>query len=62
MISGPLEAIGTDTLNRLIANGVAESRTLEYKRDLPNPKDKDSKREFLADVTSFANSQGGDLL
>ena len=62
MISGPLEAIGTDTLDRLIANGVAESRTLEYKRDLPNPKDKDGKREFLADVTSFANSQGGDLL
>lgn len=62
MISGPLEAIGTDTLDRLIANGVAESRTLEYKRDLPNPNDKDSKREFLADVTSFANSQGGDLL
>ncbi|WP_299192460.1 ATP-binding protein [uncultured Erythrobacter sp.] len=62
MISEPLEAIGTDTLDRLIANGVAENRTLEYKRDLPNPKDKDSKREFLADVTSFANSQGGDLL
>ena len=45
-----------------MANGVAERRTLEYKRELPSPIDKDRKREFLADVTSFANSQGGDLI
>lgn len=62
MIPGPLDAIDAAALERLMANGVAESRTLEYKRDLPNSKDKDSKREFLADVTSFANAQGGDLL
>lgn len=41
---------------------VPESRTLEYKRDLPDPKDRDSKREFLGDVTSFANAQGGDIV
>lgn len=62
MIPGSLEAIDAAALERLVSNGVAESRTLEYKRDLPNPKDKDSKREFLADITSFANAQGGDLL
>lgn len=62
MIPGPLEAIDANALDRLVTNGVAESRTLEYKRDLPNPNDKESKREFLADVTSFANSQGGDIL
>lgn len=62
MIAGPLESITAEALERLLANGVAESRTLEYKRDLPNSKDKDSKREFLADVTSFANAQGGDIL
>jgi len=49
-------------LERLVANDVSESRTLEYKRDLPDPKGKESKREFLADVASFANAQGGDLL
>lgn len=62
MIAGSIDAIDRPALYRLLANGVAESRTLEYKRDLPNPKDKDSKREFLADVSSFANAQGGDLL
>ncbi|WP_296617211.1 helix-turn-helix domain-containing protein [Sphingomonas sp.] len=62
MIQGPIDAVDRGALERLIANGVVESRTLEYKRDLPNPKDKDSKREFLADVTSFANAQGGDIL
>lgn len=62
MIPGPLDAVDKAALQRLFANGVGESRTLEYKRELPNSKDKDSKREFLADVTSFANAQGGDLL
>ena len=62
MIPGPIDAIDAAALERLIANGVSEGRTLEYKRDLPNPKDRDAKREFLADVTSFANAQGGDLL
>ena len=61
MIPGPVESIDAAALERLVANAVSESRTLEYKRELPNPKEKDSKREFLADVTSFANAQGGDL-
>lgn len=59
MIPGSLDAIDAAALQRLVLNGVPESRTIEYKRDLPDPK---SKREFLADVTSFANANGGDLL
>lgn len=34
---------------------------LDYKRDLPGDKDAE-KKEFLADVTSFANAGGGDIV
>src|SRR5688500_15124950 len=42
----------------LIENGVGESRTLEYKEQLPGGTDAD-KREFLADVSAMANTAGG---
>jgi hypothetical protein len=48
-------------LRSLIADGFAEQRTVEYKRELPGGND-DGKKEFLADVSSFANASGGDLL
>ena len=54
VLPGPLNAVDLAAVERLLANGVAESRTLEYKRQLSDPKDRESKREFLADVTSFA--------
>ncbi|MGH7485201.1 MAG: AlbA family DNA-binding domain-containing protein, partial [bacterium] len=44
----------------LIAARVMEDRTVEYKEALPGGTDSD-KREFLADVSSFANSSGGNL-
>ena len=48
-------------LDSLIANQVEESKTLDYKRTLPGTSDGD-KIEFLADVSSFANTAGGDIL
>jgi len=45
-------------IQRLIEDGVRESKTLEYKEALPSGSDED-KREFLADVSSFANTSGG---
>jgi hypothetical protein len=39
----------------------ANGRLLDYKEQLPGGGDPD-KKEFLADVTSFANSAGGDLV
>lgn len=57
----PLEEIAEKHLLALIEDQVAEKRTVEYKRDLPGGADSDRK-EFLADVSSFANSGGGDLL
>ena len=61
MIPGAIETITGDVLSRLVSNGVPESRTLEYKRDLPGGANED-KKEFLADVTAFANTIGGDLI
>ncbi len=61
MIARPLNDITEADLTGLIANGVAEGRTMDYKRSLPGNSDAD-KKEFLADTSSFANSGGGDLI
>lgn len=61
MLDQPIDEISEASLERLIANQVAESRSLDFKRKLPGGADADLK-EFLADVTSFANAQGGDLV
>jgi hypothetical protein len=61
MIDQPIDAIDEALLRRLVDNQVSEGRDLEFKRDLPGGGDEAS-REFLADVTSFANAQGGDIV
>jgi predicted HTH transcriptional regulator len=61
MIPKRLDDITELDLLALISNGVAEGRTIDYKRKLPPNGDAD-KKEFLADVSSFANSGGGDLI
>lgn len=61
MIRKALDAIVESDLTALIANGVTEGRQIEYKRELPGNTDAD-KKEFLADVSSFANTNGGDIL
>ena len=48
-------------INNLILNGVPESPTIDYKRETYGNSDGD-KREFLADVSSFANTIGGDIV
>jgi hypothetical protein len=48
-------------LNNLISTGVPESPTIDYKRDTYGNSEND-KREFLADVSSFANTIGGDIV
>jgi hypothetical protein len=61
MIRKRLTEVVEDDLTSLIAGGVAEGRTIEYKRGLPGNTDAD-KKEFLADASSFANTAGGDLI
>jgi len=57
----PLGEIAEDHLERLIAAQAAESLHVEYKRETYGTND-DQRREFLADVSSFANTAGGDLI
>ncbi len=57
----PLDQLIEADLQELIDNKVAECKTIEYKKELPKGTDRD-KKEFLYDVTSFANAVGGDLL
>lgn len=61
MIQKKLEQINERDLQSLIDNGVLESKTLEYKGTLTLGT-KDEKKEFLADVSAFANASGGDLI
>lgn len=61
MINKKIEEIKETDLQALIDNKVLEGKTIEYKKELPNDSDS-SKKEFLANVTSLANSSGGDLI
>ncbi len=56
-----LEEITPQDLQALIDGEVAEGRDLDFKREVPGNSD-GARKEFLADVCSFANCVGGDIL
>jgi len=57
----PIGNIVQADLEALVANAETESRVIEYKLKLPGTSDSE-KKEFLADVSSFANAAGGDIV
>src|SRR5581483_2298780 len=57
----PFEQITKADIDQLLANQVPEGRELDYKEQLPSNALED-KREYLADLTSFANTSGGLLV
>lgn len=61
MINKNFEKIELDDLQELIQNAVPEGKTIDYKVKLPSNSDAD-KKEFLADISSFTNASGGDLI
>lgn len=61
LFSKPLVEIDESDLQALLDNQVAEGKAVEYKSVPPGNADGD-KKEFLADVSSFANAAGGDLV
>jgi predicted HTH transcriptional regulator len=61
MILASLEQITEKTLKELVANAVREKHTLDYKIAVYGNND-EQHREFLADISSFANAIGGDLV
>ncbi len=58
MLDKPVDKITREDIEALVANEFREERRLDYKDGLPGGTDKD-RREFLADVSSFANGAGG---
>lgn len=56
-----LSAVTLEDLKRLVDNAVSESTHLDFKREL-SLEDKDQKKEFLRDLTSLANAQGGTIV
>ena len=60
MIHKNIDEITENDLLSLIHNEVSEKKYLDYKAELSLGTDKERK-EFLADVSSFANAIGGDL-
>jgi hypothetical protein len=61
MIDKPIASITKEDIEALVQSGRIEDRSIEYKRDLPRAIDED-RREFLRDVSAFANALGGDIL
>jgi hypothetical protein len=61
LIHAPLSRIGALDLNRLVQARASEARDIEYKRETYGGTAADH-AEWLADVSSFANTAGGDLV
>jgi hypothetical protein len=57
----PLDAIIEADLLTLVTDQVPEGKRIDYKQELPGGTN-DEKKEFLADVSSFANASGGYLV
>lgn len=60
MIDKPLEKITFADIERIVQEKWPEGKTVDYKRDAYGGKD-DDKKELLKDVSSFANTLGGDI-
>lgn len=57
----PVGDLCAEDVEQLLASGRPESVTLEYKRDLPTG-NTEARKEFLADISAMANTQGGVIL
>lgn len=56
-----ISQISPQDLERLVTDQVVESKTVEYKESL-NLSTGDERKEFLADLSAFSNTQGGDII
>jgi len=60
-LDGPINKISKTDLDDLITRLTPEGTTLEYKKSLSLDKPKD-KKEFVRDITAFANTRGGQIV
>jgi hypothetical protein len=56
-----IDLLEENDLQALVDNQIPERKTIDYKESLPGKPDSDRK-EFLADISSFANASGGYLI
>jgi hypothetical protein len=61
MINKALGQISLADIEKFVHERWPEGKTVDYKRDAYGTKD-DDKKELLKDVSSFANTQGGDII
>lgn len=61
MIPKPIDQVTKEDIESLVTAKVGERRTLDYKAQLNVSSDAE-KREFLSDVSSFANAADGDMI
>jgi len=62
VIKKPIDKIEKADIESLISTREGERKTLDYKLQLPPSQPPEAKREFLYDVCSFANADGGDIV
>ena len=61
MINKPIDQIEIEDIKYLVENEVYEDITIDYKEKL-NIETPDEKKEFLADISAFANASDGDII
>jgi hypothetical protein len=61
LLNVSFDAVSEAHLQELVSTGVPEGVLIEYKRTTYGGSDADVK-EYLKDVSSFANTHGGDLI
>ena len=61
LLGTPLQSITSDDILYLKENQIQESSNLDYKKELPSDSD-GNKKEFLADISSLANTFGGIII
>jgi hypothetical protein len=61
LTSPQISSMTESSLRELLALAIEEGPYLDYKQALSGETDKEAKREFLKDVTAFANAAGGHL-
>ncbi|WP_176451320.1 helix-turn-helix domain-containing protein [Halorubrum sp. Ea8] len=60
MIEKPLDEITESDLQNLIEHTVLEGKTIEYKQEIPDTRG--GRKTLVQEASSFANTQGGDLI
>jgi hypothetical protein len=61
VLDKPIDQIVEEDLKSVVENQTIEQRSLEYKSQLPG-KEQSDKKEFLAEVSSLANTIGGTII